>query len=113
MAGPRVAVVGAGAWGTTLATIVAKREPVLLLCHREELAEEINRTQRNPWRLPDIELPDELVASSDAADLASAVDLVIFATPRRTCAPSRPRWGRTSRRVPTCSRSSRGSKAAR
>jgi glycerol-3-phosphate dehydrogenase (NAD(P)+) len=81
MAGPRVAVVGAGAWGTTLATIVAKREPVLLLCHREELAEEINRTQRNPWRLPDVELPEALVASADPADLASAVDLVIFATP--------------------------------
>jgi glycerol-3-phosphate dehydrogenase (NAD(P)+) len=81
MAGPRVAVVGAGAWGTTLAAIVAKREPVLLLCYREELAEEINRTQRNSWRLPDVDLPDELVASADPADLASAVDLVIFATP--------------------------------
>jgi glycerol-3-phosphate dehydrogenase (NAD(P)+) len=81
MAGPRVAVVGAGAWGTTLATIVAKREPVLLVCHREELAEEINRTQRNQWRLPDVELPDALVASADPADLASAVDLVVFATP--------------------------------
>ena len=53
MAGPRVAVVGAGAWGTTLAAIVAKREPVLLLCHREELADELNRvlmaaTERTP-----------------------------------------------------------------
>ena len=81
MAGPRVAVVGAGAWGTTLATIVAKREPVLLLCHRQELADEINRTQLNHWRLPDVELPEALVASADPADLASAVDLVVFATP--------------------------------
>ena len=81
MAGPRVAVVGAGAWGTTLAAIVAKREPVLLLCHREELAAEIGRTHRNERRLPGIDLPDELVASSDAADLADVLDLVIFATP--------------------------------
>jgi glycerol-3-phosphate dehydrogenase (NAD(P)+) len=81
MAGPRVAVVGAGAWGTTLAAIVAKREPVLLLCHRPELAEEINRTRRNEQRLPGVDLPDELVASGDPADLAAAVDLVIFATP--------------------------------
>ncbi len=81
MSGPRVAVVGAGAWGTTLAAIVAKREPVLLVCHRPELADEINRTQRNDRRLPDVELPNTLVASAEPADLATAVDLVLFATP--------------------------------
>jgi glycerol-3-phosphate dehydrogenase (NAD(P)+) len=81
MAGPRVAVVGAGAWGTTLAAMIAKREPVLLLCHRAELADEISRTHRNERRLPGVELPDELVASADPADLADVTDLVIFATP--------------------------------
>ena len=81
MPGPRVAVVGAGAWGTTLAAIVAKREPVLLLCHSEEVAEEISRTHRNERRLPGIDLPDSLVASADPATLADATDLVIFATP--------------------------------
>ena len=44
MPGPRAAVVGAGAWGTTLAAIIAKREPVVLLCHSAEVAEEINTT---------------------------------------------------------------------
>ena len=96
MSGPRVAVVGAGAWGTTLAAIVAKREPVLLVCHRPELADEINRTQRNDRRLPDVELPESLVASADPVDLVTAVDLVIFATPSPTCATSRRRWGPTS-----------------
>jgi glycerol-3-phosphate dehydrogenase (NAD(P)+) len=81
MPGPRVAVVGAGAWGTTLAAIVAKREPVLLLCHSEEVAEEISRTHRNERRLPGIDLPDSLVASADPATLVDATDLVIFATP--------------------------------
>lgn len=81
MDGPRVAVVGAGAWGTTLAAIVAKREAVLLLCHRPELAEEINRTHRNERRLPGVDLPETLVASAEPGELASAVDLVIFATP--------------------------------
>lgn len=81
MDGPRVAVVGAGAWGTTLAAMVAKREAVLLVCHGEDVAAEINRTHRNERRLPGIDLPDLLVASVDPADLSSAVDLVIFATP--------------------------------
>ena len=80
-AGPTVAVVGAGAWGTTLAAILAKREPVVLVTHRPELADEINATHRNERRLPGIDLPDALVASSDPAVLRDAADLVIFAVP--------------------------------
>ena len=80
MPDPRVAVVGAGAWGTTLAAIVAKREPAILVCHSAELAEEISRTHRNERRLPGVELPEDLGASADPAAVAPA-DLVIFATP--------------------------------
>jgi glycerol-3-phosphate dehydrogenase (NAD(P)+) len=80
-AGPSVAVVGAGAWGTTLAAIVARREPVTLLCHRPEVAEEIVRSRRNERRLPGIDLPDAIVPTADAGSLASAKDLVIFAVP--------------------------------
>jgi glycerol-3-phosphate dehydrogenase (NAD(P)+) len=78
---PRVAVVGAGAWGTTLAALVARKEPVILLCHRPEVADEINATHRNERRLPGIDLPDELEATADLARLRSATDLVIVATP--------------------------------
>jgi glycerol-3-phosphate dehydrogenase (NAD(P)+) len=78
---PRVAVVGAGAWGTTLASIVAKREPVLLVTHRAEVADEINATHRNERRLPGIDLPLALTATADVAELAGVSDLVIFAAP--------------------------------
>ena len=78
---PRVAVVGAGAWGTTLAAIVAKREPVLLVCHRTAVADEINATHRNERRLPGIDLPEALTATADVAALAGVSDLVIFAAP--------------------------------
>ncbi len=80
-AGPTVAVVGAGAWGTTLAAILAKREPVVLVTHRPDVADEINATHRNERRLPGIDLPKGLVASSDAEVLRSASDLVVFAVP--------------------------------
>ncbi len=80
-AAPRVAVVGAGAWGTTLAALVARTEPALLLCRSNEVASEIRATRRNERRLPGIDLPDGLIASADPADLAEAVDLVIFAVP--------------------------------
>ncbi len=78
---PRVAVVGAGAWGTTLAAIVARREPVTLLCHDPALAAEIEATRRNERRLPGIDLPDGITASADPEALAEATELVIVAVP--------------------------------
>ena len=78
---PTVAVVGAGAWGTTLAAIVAKREPVVLVTHRPEVADEINRSHRNERRLPGIDLPEALVASADTESLRDVTELVIFAVP--------------------------------
>jgi glycerol-3-phosphate dehydrogenase (NAD(P)+) len=77
----RVAVVGAGAWGTTLAAVVARTEPVVLLAHSEETAQRIATTRRNEKRLPGIELPDTLAVTADPARLAEATDLVIVAVP--------------------------------
>lgn len=82
MAGPRVAVVGAGAWGTTLARLLAGAEPVNLVCRTPEVADEISRTRRNQRRLPEIDLPDQLRATADPSGVADA-DLVVFATPSR------------------------------
>ena len=111
---PRVAVVGGGAWGTTLAAIVAQREPVTLLCHSPETARRIVETGRNEDRVPGVDLPANLRATADPASLATAADLVIFAVPSAhlrdvvtmSCAARVPR-----RR--TCCRSSRGSSGGR
>jgi glycerol-3-phosphate dehydrogenase (NAD(P)+) len=81
VAAPTVAVVGAGAWGTTLAAILAKRGHVLLVTHRAEVADDINRSHRNERRLPGIDLPEELIATVDASSLSAATELVVFAVP--------------------------------
>ena len=78
---PRVAVIGAGAWGTTLALLVARTEPVLLLSHSAESAAHIAKTRRNESRLPGFELPPEVNVTADASLLAGAQDLVIVAVP--------------------------------
>jgi glycerol-3-phosphate dehydrogenase (NAD(P)+) len=94
MAEARVAVIGAGAWGTTLARLVARVEPVLLVCHDPATADRINTSHVNETRLPGVELPPSVLASADPADLRGASDLVIFAVPSshlrsmvETCAP--------------------------
>jgi glycerol-3-phosphate dehydrogenase (NAD(P)+) len=78
---PEVAVVGAGAWGTTLALLVARAEPVILLSHSEEAAIRIASTRRNERRVPGVVLPDRVHVTAGSAALVDATDLVILAVP--------------------------------
>ncbi|MEO8207926.1 MAG: 2-dehydropantoate 2-reductase N-terminal domain-containing protein, partial [Chloroflexota bacterium] len=80
MTKPRVVVVGSGAWGTTLALLVARSEPVALLCQSAETAARITAERRNERRLPGIDLPASVFATADPAILEEA-ELVIVAVP--------------------------------
>jgi glycerol-3-phosphate dehydrogenase (NAD(P)+) len=77
----RVAVVGSGAWGTTLALLVARAEPVVLLSHSAATAERLASTRQNDRRLPGIQLPERIAVTADPTALAGVADLVIFAVP--------------------------------
>ncbi len=76
----RVAVVGSGAWGTTLAVLVARSEPVTLLCRSADTAATLESERRNERRLPGVDLPERVRPGADPAVLADA-DLVIVAVP--------------------------------
>jgi glycerol-3-phosphate dehydrogenase (NAD(P)+) len=78
---PRVAVIGAGAWGTTLAVLIAGAEPVLLLAHDAEAAARIDAARENERRLPGVALPENVRVSAEPAVLAAATDLVVYAAP--------------------------------
>jgi glycerol-3-phosphate dehydrogenase (NAD(P)+) len=78
---PRVAVVGAGAWGTTLAVLIGRTEPVVLLARDAESARRIQADRANEARLPGVNLPEAVKVSVDPAALADARDLVIYAAP--------------------------------
>ena len=59
---------GAGAWGTALAKVLADAgNDVTLWARRPELADEINDTHRNGNYLGDVELPKTVKATSDPA----------------------------------------------
>jgi glycerol-3-phosphate dehydrogenase (NAD(P)+) len=78
---PRVAVVGAGAWGTTLALTIGREEPVTLLTRDGRSADRIARERRHEERLPGIELTDTVRPTADPGALQAAQDLVIVAVP--------------------------------
>jgi glycerol-3-phosphate dehydrogenase (NAD(P)+) len=76
---PRIAVVGTGAWGTTLAVLVGRSEPVVLLARSEEAASPIAEDRRSP-HLSGIELGSAIRVTAVAAAVATA-DLVVIAVP--------------------------------
>ncbi|MEZ5218306.1 MAG: NAD(P)H-dependent glycerol-3-phosphate dehydrogenase [Ilumatobacteraceae bacterium] len=77
----RVAVIGAGSWGTTVASLAARNAPTVLWARRAELAEEISRDHRNRDYLGDAPLPDALRATADMAEAVSDADIVVVAVP--------------------------------
>jgi len=76
----RVAVLGAGAWGTAIASVLAARLEVTLWARDAAQAEAIARTRRNERYLRGIELPAAVKVSSDLSESARA-DLLLAATP--------------------------------
>jgi glycerol-3-phosphate dehydrogenase (NAD(P)+) len=76
----RVAVIGAGAWGTTLAVLIARNEPVVLLARDAGTATRIAAARANERRLPGVTLPDEVLVSAEPDELIGA-DLVVYAVP--------------------------------
>jgi glycerol-3-phosphate dehydrogenase (NAD(P)+) len=74
-------VVGSGAWGTTLALLVARSEPVVLVGHSAESAARIDAARENERRLPGIKLPERVQVTADPTALDTATDLVILAVP--------------------------------
>jgi glycerol-3-phosphate dehydrogenase (NAD(P)+) len=93
----RVAVIGAGSWGTAVAAIVAGNVPTVLWARRPELAAAIDRDHENADYLRDIPLPAELRATADLAHACDAAEVVVFAVPshglRAVLAEARPHVG--------------------
>ena len=74
-------VVGAGSWGTTVASLVAHNADTTLWARRDDLVDEINSRHTNSAYLPSATLPDTLRASSDLDALIAAADVVAMAVP--------------------------------
>ena len=77
----RVAVIGAGSWGTTVAALASVNTPTMLWARRNELVEQINTTSINPDYLPTFTLPEQLVATSNMEAAVSSADVVVMAVP--------------------------------
>ena len=77
----RIAVLGAGAWGTSIASVLGARLEVTLWARDAAQARSIEQTRRNERYLPGIPVPASVVVSSDLSKTVSGARLVLAATP--------------------------------
>lgn len=77
----RIAVLGAGAWGTSIASVLGARLEVTLWARDAGQAQQIASTRRNQRYLPGIVLPAAVVVSSDLSKTVAETRLVLAATP--------------------------------
>ncbi|KZS61591.1 NAD(P)H-dependent glycerol-3-phosphate dehydrogenase [Mycobacterium pseudokansasii] len=88
-----VAVMGAGAWGTALAKVLADAGgEVILWARRADVAEQINSTRYNPDYLPGTLLPPGIRATPEAEEALRGAATVLLGVPAQTLRANLKRW---------------------
>lgn len=77
----KVAVLGGGSWGTTVAALTTRNAPVTIWARNPDTVDEINKEHRNSTYLPDAALPDSLRATTDVGEAVSGADVVVMGIP--------------------------------
>jgi glycerol-3-phosphate dehydrogenase (NAD(P)+) len=77
----RLAVLGAGSFGTCLALLAARSYDVTLWARDASMAEEMQRARRNPRYLGEFTLPDAVHPTADLAEALDGCELVVCSIP--------------------------------
>jgi glycerol-3-phosphate dehydrogenase (NAD(P)+) len=83
----RIAIIGAGAWGTALAIVAGRknRHEVRLWAYEAEVREAIARTRVNSAFLPGYTIPDSVTVTGDFAEALEQAEIVVSAIPSQHC----------------------------
>ncbi len=76
-----IAILGAGSWGTALATVLQHKGPLRIWARDPDLAERIETERMNQRYLPGVALPDALRATCDLAEALDGAAAAVFAVP--------------------------------
>ena len=78
----KIAVIGAGSWGTTLSVLLGEKGfDVKLWARREELANEIEIKRENMQYLPGIKIPSNVIAGNSLKNVVDGGDMIIISVP--------------------------------
>ncbi len=104
----KVAVIGAGAFGTALATVIAEagRADVTLIARNDAMAERLAATLKHDTALPGISLSPKIAFTAEA-DVLKGADIVLFAMPSQAHREAARHYGpslATSAVIVTCAK---------
>ncbi|WEH39473.1 NAD(P)-dependent glycerol-3-phosphate dehydrogenase [Streptomyces sp. NBC_01218] len=89
----KVAVFGAGSWGTAFAVILGDAGCEVTLCaRRAEVVDAINTTRTNPGYLPGAELPASVRATTDPAEALRGAEFAVLTVPSQTLRANLAEW---------------------
>jgi glycerol-3-phosphate dehydrogenase (NAD(P)+) len=89
----KIAVFGAGSWGTAFSIVLADAgNDVSIWGRREEVCATINEKRENTDYLPGIQLPPTVTATHDPEQAAAGAEAIIFATPSQTFRDNLAEW---------------------
>jgi glycerol-3-phosphate dehydrogenase (NAD(P)+) len=77
----QVTVLGAGSWGTTVASLTAPNARTVLWARSAETAQEVNTDHRNSRYLGELDLDPRLTATSSLAQAVAEADVLITGVP--------------------------------
>lgn len=82
----RIAVIGAGNWGTALAATLAKTgHEVRLWAYEPEVVESISAQHENVLFMPGLQLPESIVATNDLDEAVEQAEIVLTVVPSHVC----------------------------
>ena len=83
----RIAIIGAGAWGTALSIVLGRkgRHHVWLWAYEKEVREAIVSTHANALFLPEQQIPDSVVPTGSLEEALTSSDIVVSAMPSQHC----------------------------
>ncbi|MET0216414.1 MAG: NAD(P)H-dependent glycerol-3-phosphate dehydrogenase, partial [Burkholderiales bacterium] len=96
----RIAVLGAGAWGTALALSLCPRHQVTLWIWDRAQLDEMRALRENARFLPGFPLPDELTLEGDAATALTVAEFALVAVPTSALRETFRRIAASGRRLP-------------
>ena len=77
----KVAVIGGGSWGTTIASQLSAKTATTLWCRDPHKADAINVRHENPRYLPGLPLSEALLATTEIPEAAASAEIVAVAVP--------------------------------
>src|SRR4051794_21397642 len=83
----RIAIIGAGAWGTALALVLARRQShvIRLWANEPDVCESVRRSRINERFLPGFTLPSSISVSNELSDTLDGAEMVVSVMPSQHC----------------------------